>query len=104
MLKFTRTIRLLFTFYRGFFIPCFLITLICAILFREYGRSIFSTLLLLKLGSMALVFFFIRSYKSREFIYYMNLGLSRTYLWTTTLLFDFFLYLLLLLLVHQCLP
>jgi len=100
-LKFARTIRLLLTFYRGFFIPGFLITLTCSVLFREYGWSIFSTLLWLKLGSMALVFFFIRTYKNREFIYYQNLGLSRAFLWTTTLLFDFFLFLLLLSLVHQ---
>ena len=84
------------TFYSGFFIPGLLITLTCAVLFREYGWSIFSTLLGLKLGSMGLVFFFIRTYKNREFIYYQNLGLSRAFLWTTTLLFDFFLFLLLL--------
>ncbi len=100
-MKFSRTIRLLLTFYSGFFILEFLITLICGVLFREYGRSIFFTLFWIKLGSITLVFFFIRSYKSREFIYYQNLGLSRIFLWTSTLLFDFFLYLLLLLLVRQ---
>ncbi len=99
-MKFARTIRLLLTFYSGFFILEFLITLICALLFREYGRSIFVTLLWLKLSSMALVFFYIRSYKSREFVYYQNLGLSRAFLWTSTFLFDFFLYGLLLSLVH----
>ena len=101
LLKFARTIRLLLTFYSGFFIPGFLITLTCSVLFREYGHSIFSTLLLLKLGSMALVFFFIRTYKSKEFLYYQNLGLSRAFLWTSTLLFDFVLYLLLLSLIHE---
>jgi hypothetical protein len=101
LLKFARTIRLLLTFYRGFFIPGFLITLTCGVLFREYGWSILSTLFWLKLGSMTLVFFFIRTYKSREFIYYQNLGLSRTFLWTSTLLFDFVLYLLLLSLIHE---
>jgi hypothetical protein len=50
---------------------------------------------------MTLVFFFIRTYKSKEFIYYQNLGLSRTFLWTSTLLFDFVLYLLLLSLIHE---
>jgi len=103
ILKFARTIRLLLTFYRGFFILSFLITLVCGVLFGEYGRSIFFTVLALKLGSMTLIFFFIRTSKSREFIYYQNLGLPRTFLWTTTLLFDFFLYLLLLSLVHSCL-
>ena len=102
-MKFPTTIRLLLTFYRGFFILAFLITLVCMVLFREYGLSIFFILLGLKLGSMTLIFLFIRTSKSREFIYYQNLGLSRTFLWATTLLFDFFLYLLLLSLIHLCL-
>jgi lipopolysaccharide export system ATP-binding protein len=90
-------IKLLLTFYRSFFVLSFLITLVCLGLFLEYGPDIFFILLWLKLSATALIFFFIRTYKHREFYYYQNLGLSRTFLWTTTLLFDFFLYLLLLL-------
>ena len=68
-MKFSRTIRLLLSFYRSFF---FLNTLI------------------------TLVFFYIRSYKHKEFYYYQNLGLSRGLLWTTTFCFDFALFLFLL--------
>jgi hypothetical protein len=95
-LKFSRTIRLLVTFYRSFFLLNTLITLVCLFLFREYGFSIFFILFWLKLASLALVFFYIRSYKHKEFYYYQNLGLSRRLLWTTTFLFDFALYLFLL--------
>jgi hypothetical protein len=95
-LKFSRTIRLLLTFYRSFFLLNTLITLVCLFLFREYGFSIFFILFWLKLASLALVFFYIRSYKQKEFYYYQNLGLSRQFLWTTTILFDFALYLFLL--------
>lgn len=100
-MKILRTIRLLLTFYRSFFIANLLITLICLGLFREYGFSIFSTLFWLKGASMAIVFYFIRDYKKREFYYYLNLGLSRGVLWRATLLFDFCLYLLLLLYVYK---
>jgi ABC-type multidrug transport system ATPase subunit len=75
----------------------FLITLVCLSLFLEFGSDIFFVLLWLKLSATAIIFFFIRTYKRPEFYYYQNLGLSRTFLWTTTLVFDFFLYLLLLL-------
>jgi chromate transport protein ChrA len=88
---------LLLTFYRGFIIPNLLVTFVCLFLFREYGMSILYMLFLLKLATLALVFSYIRSYKNKEFYYYQNLGLSRAFLWTTTFLFDFFLYLLLLL-------
>jgi hypothetical protein len=86
----------LLTFYRSFFLLNTLITLVCLFLFREYGFSIFFMLFWLKLTSLALVFFYIRSYKHKEFYYYQNLGLSRGLLWTTTFLFDFGLYLFLL--------
>jgi lipopolysaccharide export system ATP-binding protein len=90
-------INLLLTFYRSFFVLSFLTTFVCLGLFLEYGPDIFFILLWLKLSATALIFFFIRNYKRREFYYYQNLGLSRTFLWTVTLLFDFFLYGLLLL-------
>ncbi len=92
-LKILRTIRLLITFYRSFFILNILITLVCMVLFREYGFGIFTVLFWLKLATMTLVFYHIRSYRKKEFYYYQNLGLSRSFLWTTTLLFDFCLYL-----------
>ncbi len=103
-MKLLRTIRLLLTFYRSFFIPNFLITLICLGLFREYGLSIFFVLFWLKLSCMALVFAYIRAYKNSEFYYYKNLGLSKAFLWTTTLVFDFCLFLFLLLPVYKPMP
>ena len=100
-MKIVRTIRLLTTFYRSFFIVNLLITLVCAGLFREYGFSIFPTLFWLKLATMALVFYYIRNYKKKEFYYYLNLGLSRRLLWISTLSVDFCLYLVLILLVNK---
>jgi hypothetical protein len=75
-------------------------TLICMGLFQEYGMSIFSTLFWLKLSTLGVTIVFIKSYKSKEFYYYQNLGLSRNFLWLCTLGFDFILYLLLLTTIH----
>ena len=95
-MKISRTIRLLLTFYRSFFLLNTLITVVCLFLFREYGFPIFFILFWLKLASLTLVFFYIRSYKHKEFYYYQNLGLSRELLWTITFCFNFALFLFLL--------
>jgi hypothetical protein len=100
-LKPLKTIRLLLTFYKGFFLFNFLITLSCLCLFWEYGFSIFAVLFWLKLSTLGLTFYFIRSYKNKEFYYYQNLGVSKVLLWTSTLLFDFCLYIFLLIQVHK---
>ena len=70
-------------------------------LFWEYGMSIYAVLFWFKLFTLGVVFVFIRSYKSKEFYYYLNLGLSRTVLWISTFCFDFSLFLFLLSRIHK---
>ena len=50
---------------------------------------------------MATIFWFINSYKSKEYYYYWNLGISKTILWTTTLLFDFALFIFLIVQLYK---
>jgi hypothetical protein len=87
-----RVPKLLWTFYRYSVVPNVLMTLVCAALFWEYGPSIFAAQLFLKVVTVAVVSFFVRSHYGREFYYYQNLGLSRVFLWTTTLSFDLLIY------------
>jgi hypothetical protein len=70
-------------------------------LFREYGMSIFTVLFWFKLATLGAVVIYIRSYKSKEFYYYYNLGLSGRMLWISTLSVDFLLYAFLLFLIHK---
>jgi hypothetical protein len=70
-------------------------TAICLFIFREYGYPIFAVVLWLKLGTLFLTYQFVRSYKRKEFYYYQNLGVSKTFLWVSTLSFDLLLYLFL---------
>ena len=93
-MPYAKTIRLIWTFYKNFLLLSLLITLTCVALFWEYGFGIFSALFWLKSGSLALTYFFIDSYKAKEYYYYQNLGVSKTVLWTSTILFDFMLFLL----------
>lgn len=95
------TIRSLLTFYKSFFVPSFLITLICCLLFLEYGTAILPVLHWIKLSATAVIYFYIRTYKTKEFYYYRNLGLPPASLWLSTLAFDLFLYLLLLIITHS---
>jgi hypothetical protein len=101
LLNLAKIIRLLITFYKNFFFFNSLITLACLILFREYGSPILGVLFWLKLSTLGLTYYFIRSYKSKEFYYYQNLGVSKTLLWTFTLGLDFCLFISLLILDYK---
>jgi hypothetical protein len=70
-------------------------------LFWEYGFSIFSTLFWFKLATLFIIHRFMSSYKSREFYYYQNLGMSKMLLWGITLSFDVIVYLVLLLQLNR---
>jgi hypothetical protein len=94
-MRIIKKIKLIWTFYKNFLFLSMLVTLICVGLSWEYGYGIFNTLFWLKTGTLVLTYFFINSYKSREYYYFQNLGISRTLLWASAMLFDFTLYLLL---------
>ena len=91
-MKLFKTIKLISTFYRSFMLLSFLITTACLALFWEYGFGIFSALFWFKISTLALTFYFINNYKNKEYYYYQNLGVSKTLLWSTTLSFDFALF------------
>ena len=94
-----KTIRLLFTFYKGYWIPSIIITLFCIYFFKLNGESALGVLLWFKLLTLGLFVFFIENYKKKEFYYYQNLGISKSILWISTLVFDFALFVVLIILV-----
>ena len=95
------SIRLIVTFYNSFIIPSSLISLLSAAIFRISGWSFFVVIFWFKLISMAFIITFINSYRKKEFFYYQNLGLSKLALWTVSLVFDFVLFLALLIIAYQ---
>lgn len=96
-----RTIRLIGTFYKSFRLFSFVVTVSCLSLFWKNGTSIFPVLFWFKIATLGLTYHFINSYKSKEYYYYLNLGISKTILWTATLCFDFALFLFLMLQTYQ---
>jgi hypothetical protein len=95
------SLRLILTFYRSYFLASFLVTMAFAYLFWEYGYRIFATLFWGKLATLFIIYNFIRSYKSNEFYYYQNLGLSKKILWFCTLSFDMVLYFIVIVQVNK---
>lgn len=81
--------RLLFTFYKSFFVPSFLITLSCAALLFNLGLSAFVYLFWFKVFTSAIFFWSVNTYKKKQYFYYQNLGISKGKLWSFTLVLDF---------------
>jgi hypothetical protein len=97
----TRSIRLIITFYNTYNIPSILISLLSGAILMKSGLSFFVVVFWFKLISMAFIITFINSYRKKEYFYYQNLGLSKMALWTGSLVFDFVLFLALLIIAYQ---
>jgi type III secretory pathway component EscU len=78
-----------------------IITLCCLTLFWVNDFSIFAGIFWLKIATLALTFYFINRYKKNEFYYFQNLGISKILLWATTLIFDFILFLFLIIMIYS---
>jgi len=77
------------------------ITISSMYLVYVYGSHAISFLFWLKLFTLAIMLVFVNSYKSKEFYYYQNLGLSKLFLWFTSIAIDLFLFFILLILMVQ---
>ncbi|MEP6749020.1 MAG: hypothetical protein ABJB86_14910 [Bacteroidota bacterium] len=100
-MKFLKTIRIIGTFYKSFLLASVLVTACCLGLFWQYGFSIFAVIFWLKAATLAVTFYFINKYKSKEYYYYQNLGLSKALLWGTIIAFDFSLFILLIIQLYK---
>lgn len=63
--------------------------------------SFFVAVFWFKLLSMGFIIIYIDQYRKGEYLYYRNLGLSKSVLWTFSLMFDFILFVSLLIGVYQ---
>ncbi len=99
-MRIIKTIRLLSSFYGGFFPVSFIITVCCALIVWHWGLETFFALFWFKLFTLGVIVFAVRSHKSHEFYYYQNLGVSQRLLWTGTLTFDLALFVFLVLQIN----
>lgn len=93
-----RTIKLIIHFYKSFAFASWIITLSCIFITYYQGIMAFTTLFWFKIITLGVIVYFISSYKRDEFYYYKNLGLSKLLLCISTLVFDFILFIFLIVL------
>ncbi|ALJ00733.1 hypothetical protein DC20_19305 [Rufibacter tibetensis] len=94
-MRFTKSVRLIWTFYTAFAAPSMVITLACLSLNIESGLRIYPIIFWFKVATLGVMFLSVNSYKRHEYFYYLNLGFSKVNLWTSTLSFDFLVFLFL---------
>ncbi len=98
-----RTLKLITRFYSGIFLVNFLVTLGCVYLMWLYSAhaiEIIGMLFWFKIITIAIMFYGSIYYKKEELYYYQNLGVSKTKLGVTTSVFDFLLWLSLIIIVY----
>ena len=95
-----KKIKLIATFYSNISYVTLIITIACIWIFLKIGIASFAALFWFKLSSLGLIYLYVNHYKSREIYYYQNLGASKFLLWTSTLVFDFTLFIVSLIISH----
>src|SRR5688572_19183482 len=96
-----RSIRLYTTFYKSFLVFSMLINIVAVVLFSEHGINIFAFLFWLKIASIAVTYYFINSYKNKEYYYYYNAGISKFSLWFVSNKVDIGIFILLIIIAYQ---
>lgn len=94
-----KTIRLLLTFYKSFAVFSIFITLSCSGIIFEWGISTITALIWFKIITLGIIFYTVSTSKNDSFSYYKNLGLSKVHLWIATFIFDFLLFMTVLILI-----
>jgi hypothetical protein len=93
--------KLAIRFYTEFGIAGGLMTVICLILFWQYGWMIFGEILWLKIISLGLIYFFKNSLNKKIYYFYFNLGATRNQLWGISLFVDLVLFFFLIIFISQ---
>lgn len=92
-----KSFRLLMTFYGSFFAATLVISIACAALFAYLGLPALTVIIWFKVATLGIVGYYISIYKQKEFLYYQNLGISKSFLWSGTMVLEFLMFSFLLL-------
>ena len=100
-----KKLRLLLSFYLSYSLVTILITLACAftlykaIAFSSQPLKMLPAIVWIKVITTGIIFYYINNYQQKQFFYFQNLGLSKLFLWSCTIAFDFMLFFILLTLI-----
>jgi len=99
-----RTLKLIARFYRGIFLANFLVTLSCIGIVGYYGshaHKLMGFLFWFKVITLGMIFSTAIYYQKKEMYYYQNLGVSKLKLGITTSVFDFLIWLFIIIIAYQ---
>lgn len=96
-----KKIHLLWAFYLNFAAALLVVNGVSLYTFYKVGMNSLTIILCLKVLSAGAIVIYISSYKKKDFYYYQNRGLSRSFLWKYTLSADMISLILLLFLTAQ---
>ena len=96
-----RKLRLIFTFYNSYSPASILITLACMYFIYTLGIKAFVALFWFKVVTLAIIVYFVNDLKKKEYYYYNNLGLTKLFLWISTLLLDISIFIFFLIISFQ---
>jgi hypothetical protein len=88
-----RTFKLITRFYSGISLANFLVTLSCVFMMQHAGHDapkLLGIFFWYKIITIGLIFYTAIHYKKNELYYYQNLGISKRQLIMSTSIFDFF--------------
>jgi len=77
------------------------ITAACLWVLFSRGIAAFQGIFWLKIVSYGMIYYFVNALRKNQYYYYNNLGLNKKTLWSTTLVLDFSLYIILIILTYQ---
>ena len=97
-----KKLRLFFTFYLNFAIPSIILSMAAATFVFLFGLAALALSWYFKSITLAIISFYINNHHKRDYYYYQNLGVSKTFLWISSTTADIALYLLLILIAYLC--
>jgi hypothetical protein len=99
-----RTLKLITRFYAGIFLANFLVTLSCIGIIGFYGpyaHKLMGVLFWFKVVTIGMIFSTAIYYQKKEMYYYQNLGVSKLVLGIATSVFDFLIWLVLIVIAYK---
>lgn len=93
-----RQLRILWLFYRMIALPSVIISVASGVILSYNGTGPLPVLLGLKLFSLAVMAYFIHTFRGQRFYFFYNLGWGIRRLWLRAIMLDLFLFILIVML------
>jgi len=89
-----KKIRSIISFYSSFALASVIVNILSLSILIKWGIDTLTAIIWFKNITLAIILFHINSYKTNDFYYYKNLGISKTSLWIWTIILDYGLFIL----------